>query len=543
MLNKDIEQGSVETDKVDVAARTDADAHQGDSTTTAATDEISQHQPAPSRERKKSRWLAKTARGLSQAILMVLILAGASYAAFQMIKAKPPTKKRPVFKTVYTIDSVVVQTADNQPVIISYGQTVAARSVDLRALVSGEIVSVSDNLRVGARVEKGAALVSIDRFNYEGALQEAEANLMESQARLTENRARINLEMAKLESLQEQLDLAQADLARAENLRQRGTSTQQQLESRRLVVSQREQAISASQNTVRVEEARLEQQKAALDRLQWKVEQARRNLESTTLTAPFAGIVRSSSAEIGRLVSANDVVVSLYEAEQLEVRFTLTDAQYGRLQTDREGLIGRAVDLSWTVGGQSYSWPAKIDRLGAEITSSRGGVEVFARVGQAQNAVVLRPGAFVEVRVPDTVFANSAVVPDTSIYGADTVYVVKDDKLVERRVTVAAFDGEDAIISTGLANGDEVLVTRITEVSEGLAVRKEGDPPANRRPTPASESESDGPAVSRAPSGRPSREEVQAILASNNLTREQFRALSQDERRALIVKHRAQTGS
>jgi len=410
-----------------------------------------------------------------QAIMMVAIIAGSLYLMRTMIASKPEPRKRPAFKTIYTVDTVIAKKADYQPGFISYGQTTAARSVDLRALVSGEIIKINAKLRAGARVEKGEALVEIDDFNYRGALSEAKANWQEASARIGENEAQIVLEQGRVNAALEQLELAEFDLARIQRLKQRRTSTQKEVEARKLIVSQRKQALAQSRDMIKIQQSRLAQIKASIARLDWRVRQAERNLESTTLVAPFTGIVRSSSAEIGRAITANDVVVSLYEADTLEVKFTLTDAQYGRLQISDAGLINRPVKVVWSVGGADYIYPAIVDRVGAEIISTRGGVELFARVVKAENTITIRPGAFVEVRVPDRLFKDSFSIPDTSIYGTATVYVKVDGKLEKREVSIAAFEGERAIISSGLKDGDEVLVTRITEVSEGLRVRREDE--------------------------------------------------------------------
>jgi multidrug efflux pump subunit AcrA (membrane-fusion protein) len=165
----------------------------------------------------------------------------------------------------------------------------------------------------------------------------------------------------------------------------------------------------------------------------------------------------------------------MYQAESLEARFVLTDEQYGRLQADSSGIANRPVEVIWNVGGIDYRFPATIDRIGAEIASARGGIEVFATIGEADHAISLRPGAFVEIIVPDRKFSGHVQLTDSSIYDTNTVYVVENGELVARTVTIAAYDGDYVIISEGLKPGEEVLVTRISEISEGLKVRKEGD--------------------------------------------------------------------
>lgn len=512
--------------------------------TPAIVDEYSAEtvrEPAPKSGRVGS-FFKRSFLIILQAGLMIAVLAGSFFLTKQMLAEKPEPRKRPAFKTVYTVETVVAEPQDRQPNILAYGQTIAARSVDLRALVPGEIIKVNPALRIGGRVEAGAALVEIDSFDYRGALQEAKANLAEAEARVVENDALVAVEESRLNATREQLELAKADFDRAQSLRERGTGTQKALDDRRLIVSQREQAIALAEDTIRVQESRKQQIAASIQRLEWRVQQAERNLRSTTLVAPFDGIVRSSAAEVGRNITANDVVVALDEADTLEVRFTLTDAQYGRLQqaanTNGEALIGRKVEVVWTVGGQRSTYTATIDRLSAEIMSSRGGVELYARLerpADSQDRITIRPGAFVEVNVPDRLYRNTVLVPDTAIYGTNTAYVAVDGRLQERTVDVVGFQGEQALVASGLMGGDEVLVTRITEVSEGLLVRKEGETESARPTTNGG--------TNAAPAGRPDPAEVQAILKANDLTMEQWRALERPARRELIAKHRATAGS
>src|SRR5690606_17600074 len=119
-----------------------------------------------------------------------------------------------------------------------------------------------------------------------------------------------------------------------------------------------------------------------------------------------------------------------------------------------------------SVGGTEYSWPATIDRIGARVAAERGGVEVFARIGEAANPVQLRPGAFVSLTVPDRIWPQSFRLPETAVRNADHVFVVVDGKLARRDVRLIAWDGESAIVDGDLEDGDTVLVTRLTEASE-----------------------------------------------------------------------------
>jgi len=414
-------------------------------------------------------------RPIAQFALMALVLAGAWVAMERLAASKVERTPRSFTPTVYTVETAIAARADNRPEIRLYGQVGTGRNVDLRTVVSGDVVEIHPDLVAGRRVSEGTVLLRIDPFAYEGALVEARANLSAVQGAISEIDARLASEREQLEAATAQLEFANSDLDRALQLSQSGTLTGKEVDARRLVLSQRQQAVSQSRNAILIAEAQRTQQEANAERLEWKIREAERRLADTALIAPFDGVISEETVETGRSVSANEVVASIYDDTALEVQFTLTNAQYGRMATDTDPLVGRQVELSWRVGGRDYVWPAIIDRIGARVTAERGGVEVFARIGPADNPVQLRPGAFVALNVPDRIWTDTFRLPETALRSSDHVCIVVDGELQRRDVRLIAWDGEDAIVAGDLENGDLVLATRLTEASEGVRVREPSD--------------------------------------------------------------------
>lgn len=413
-------------------------------------------------------------RPIAQIGLMALVLAGGWTGMQYLANSRVDPVRKPFSPLVYTVDTTSAVLADNRPVIRLYGQVDTGRSVELRAAVSGDVVEIHPDLVAGRRVAAGTVLLRIDPFLYEGAVVEARANLASARAAISEMDARLASEREQMQAAQAQLELARSDLDRALSLADSGTLTDKQLDDRRLILSQRDQAVSQRRNNILITEAQRAQQEANASRLEWKLREAQRKLEDTAVIAPFDGVISDESIEAGRTVNANEMVASIYDDTALEARFTLTNAQYGRMATDDDPLLGRKVEVSWSVGGADYVWPATIDRIGARVAAERGGVEVFARIEAANNPVQLRPGAFVALTVPDRIWRSTFCLPETAIRSSDHVFVVQDGVLVRRDVRLVAWDGEDAIVQGDLADGEEVLVTRLTEASEGVKVRKPG---------------------------------------------------------------------
>lgn len=418
-------------------------------------------------------------RVIVQIVLMFAILFGSFTLMQRMIANQPQAATRPPIDRSIPVDTIKVVLADTRPSLRLFGEVVAGRTIEVRPPTGGEVTLVNESLAVGSRVAEGDLLFSIDPFDLEIALAEAQANLAQTRATIIENRARIVSEDVQLGNAREQLEFAQADYERALSLRDNGTLTAKQVEDRALIVSQRRQSVLQRQNNITVEEARLEQQLAVERRLELSVERAQRNLADASILAPFSGIVRTSSVEVGRQVSANDVAVSMYDNAALDVRFTLTDAQYGRIATDNDPLIGRDVEVTWRVGGNNYAYAAQVTRLGADVASERGGVDVFARISDASaNEVQLRPGAFVSLSVPDRLYPKSARVPEQAVFDGPSVFLVVDGKLVRQDVIVLAYDGDQAVIS-GVSDGSELLATRLSNAEDGTSVRT-GDEPQSR---------------------------------------------------------------
>lgn len=418
-------------------------------------------------------WVA--GKTLISAVLAIAIIAGAVTLMQRLIDSRPEVPQRPAVERQVPVLTQTAQVATHSPTIQVFGEVVAGRLVDLRALVAGEITGVHPNLEAGRRIDEGAPLVEIDRFSYEGAVVEAEANLAEARAGAAESEARSALERDQLARAIEQVDLAERDLVRASQLVERGQLTERDLEARQLTLSQRQQAVDQREANLRVEEARLDQLRAQIARLEWRLSQAERDLERTILRAPFSGVIRSESVDIGRLVSVNDPVATIYDDTALNARFTLSDSQFGRLAGEAEPLIGRPITVTWSTGGQDVQLAGTIDRLDADISAASGGVTLFGQLGREQATTNLRPGAFVSVSLADQAFENTVRIPETALYNTDHIFIVVDDRLQRRDVELVAWDGAHALVrpAAGTAlDGAEVVTSRLTDAGDGVAVRR-----------------------------------------------------------------------
>ena len=427
--------------------------------------------------------------GLKTALpLLALFIGVSSYMALKANKPNPPKHiKREIVQPVRTQKIIL---ASHQPGLALYGEIKTGRKVDLRALVAGKVLKTGAHFREGALVKKGELLLSIDPFKYQGAVIEAGAKIKEAQAKLKEVNAQIKSETESIKYALEQFKLSKRDFDRAKKLVVRGSVTRQGAEAREIIVSQRRQTLDGKRSNLEILQARHEQALASIETLKWRLREAERNLRDTNLKAPFDGYIGTLNANVGKLLNVNDQVAQLLDSNWMDVVFTLSDRQYGRLlsasgtkrnqatgptKTAKNGLLGRVVKLSWQLGATTLGYEAVIERIGAQISSETGGVSIYAKLKDPSSPRPVRAGAFVDVLVPDRVYQNVARLPQTSLYGRTKVYVVGPEKrLQERRVTLHAIDGEHVLVSGELADQEPVVTTRMSTIGAGMKVRNLG---------------------------------------------------------------------
>lgn len=433
-------------------------------------------QRGPDSGRSARHILAASLRiGLKTLLPFAVVAAG--YAGYRaLVASKPEAPVRPKQELAYAIKSAIVQSGDYQPVMTLFGSTVAGRQVDIRALVSGQIVETSDALREGGQVQAGALLLKIDPIDYRTALAELRAQRAEARAKVSEFESSLAASRQSLAHARDQLKLAEIDLERAEPLAVRGAVSERTVDDRRQILFQRRQSADEIKNNLKIWEARIIQQKAAVTRLETAIERAERRLAETELRAPFSAYVTEVGAQVGRMVGSNDKVATLIDRDWIEARFNLTDDQFGRIVAKEGSLAGREVTVRWVLGSNTFSYSAVIERVGARISSATGGVEVYARIKSPTEPVPLRPGAFVQIDVPDTQYEDVFRLPSTALYSGDRVYAIENERLVTRKVRVVGGIEEDLLLEGDLKDGDRVMLTRISTPGDGVKINEAATP-------------------------------------------------------------------
>ena len=399
--------------------------------------------------------------------ILVIVIAVA-VAGFLRV-TRPEIERQPAQERVWSVAAISIAHTDAQPAFSVYGEVVAGREVDLRALVAGIVVETSPDLLEGGIVKKGELILAIDEFDFRAVLAERRAQAREARAKLGEIEARYRGNQDSLGWDRQELDLLQRDYDRAEKLRARGNVSEKFLDNARMALMNQRRTVVNDETSVATEASRLEQQRAIIKRLDVTVYQAERDLKETKLQAPFDGFLYAIGAANGKRLSINDRVATLVDADRLDVRVHLSNRQFGRLVAAESSLEGRPVQVVWQVGEQRFDYSAVIERVGARIDATTGGVELFARIQSGGVGGRLRPGAFVDVRLPERHYQDVVVVAETALHG-DSVFAIVDQRLEARAIEVVARDGASLLVRGNVQDGELIVTTWFPEIAPGLKV-------------------------------------------------------------------------
>jgi multidrug efflux system membrane fusion protein len=317
------------------------------------------------------------------------------------------------------------------------GSTAAFNRVDLVARVQGFLEKVG--YKDGADVKKGDLLFQIDKKDFEIQLQIAEATQAQQEALLLQ---------------------ADADLKRKQDL-----------------------VKTAAVSIAQVDESRAKRDSTlgALEQAKGQVAQARRNLDYTTIVAPFDGTVSARYVDPGAMVGAGEPtkLATIVQQKPIYVKFNIDEQQVLTVREQMRIAGVKLADLGPIPVGiglqteQGYPHTGTLDYVAPEIDSSTGTLAGRAIFDNKDN--VLTPGLFVRVRIPKQQNVVSLLVPDVALGTSQEgryVLVVNDKNVVEQRqVQIGELvDGGLRIINSGLEPKERVVVGGVMRALPGNTV-------------------------------------------------------------------------
>jgi len=353
----------------------------------------------------------------------------------------------------------------------------------------------------GSDVKAGDVLYEIDPAPFKAALDSAVANL--DVARKTADRARAALaaSLANVTRQKATLDLARINRRRFEDL----------FKDKAVSASDRDQAVTnadVAEAALQVAEAQVDSDRKAIAAAEAAVKQAEAALETTRINLGYAKITAPISGRIGKSTVTDGAIVTAYQpvalatiqqldpiyvdvpqstTELLQLKRRLED---GRLNHDGANQNKVKIVLE---DGTMYPLEGTLQFRDVTVDPTTG--SVILRIVVPNPEGVLLPGMFVRAVVKEGVNNQAVLIPQQGVSrdrkGNPVVLIVDaEGKVQQRMVTLDRAIGDQWFVSSGLAQGDHVIVEGMQKVRPGAVVkevpfdsgRKKGTEPGETTP-------------------------------------------------------------
>jgi membrane fusion protein (multidrug efflux system) len=207
----------------------------------------------------------------------------------------------------------------------------------------------------------------------------------------------------------------------------------------------------------------VEQQVAKTKAIEAQLLSAQARLNDTSIRAPFAGVLGFREISRGAYIDAGTIITSLDDLSQIKVDFYLPERLFTKINIDQKiTAFNTAYDEKAFVG--------KVIAIDSRIDPKTRSMKVRAIIANPSGK--LRPGMLLNISVLlqiEKIFQlpESAIIP---IEDKHYVFVVNEEKALRKRIEIGRRHPGFVEISSGLIEGELVVVEGALKLRDGTAV-------------------------------------------------------------------------
>ncbi|WP_299446702.1 efflux RND transporter periplasmic adaptor subunit [uncultured Phascolarctobacterium sp.] len=314
------------------------------------------------------------------------------------------------------------------PLVYDYtGFVEAQQEMELKAQVTGQIIG--KYFKGGDVVTEGQPLYTIDPRTYQANLLNAQAGLANARAALAD--AALNAE-------------------RYTKLYEQSAVSKQVLDNAVMIRDQAQAAVNA--------------QEALL-------QNAQKDMNETTVTAPFSGRIDTTALEVGNFVTAGQTTLAkISDTNPVFIKFSVAETEYLKLLNANNSLDNLRAVLA---DGSTYELTGRVSEVNRGINDATGTMTIRALFENPNRKLL--PGMFAHIRAIGGEKSDAMLIPQRAVVELmykKFVYVIgSDNKVSMKEVTLGQKVDRMVIVESGL-QGDEVLVVEGTgKVRQGAEVQ------------------------------------------------------------------------
>ena len=377
------------------------------------------------------------------AIILITVLFSiiVFYRVFSVIKSKRALAGDPATSIPVEVSKVVRGQIERR--LLLTGTINPNADVDVFSKITGKLEKVYAD--VGDKVKKGDLLAVIEHKDLSLQLEQAQANLEVSKATLEQ--AKVNYETASDE------------LERMKSLFKDGTVSRQQYDSA-------ESKFNNAKAQLKLSETQANSLQTAALNL------AKDRLDDSKIAAPISGVITLRNFDTGDMVSnsASSQNNAIFKIEDIETVHALTNVAEVDLPHIKAGMDAQITVAAFP--GETFY--GKVSMITPSLNTVTRTSSVEIEIQNKDNR--LKSGFFANIILSVKNVTDALLVPKEALLskeGKNIAFVVNGGVSHLRRVETGLRDDRNIQVLNGLKEGEEVIITGIHDLEDGLKVKKE----------------------------------------------------------------------
>ncbi len=356
--------------------------------------------------------------------------------------------------------------------VVGEGTALAIHKRHLFFQTSGKVVFIGNEMNA-AELKEGSPVFGPEDGETHGQIlarlddREQTSNLLQSEALLNEAKQSVLAASASLKQAKATFSINKSTFASSQTLFNKGIISKSQID-------QEKNAYDTSISEVENAEAELEIARSKVRSMQAALNQAKINVENTTLFAPFNGIIARLNISEGDYVTSAEINLQNDSDNHLKAPITVIDPGELEVTLDIPVFYGNRVKpgqhveitsggLDWADKDPESEYPT-ISGIVYSVSPilNAGGRTIHIKVRLKQNKNEILHGMFVSSWIEVDKREAALLIPLESLLykdGEPYVYVVKDGHAQARSIKIGLKDEEKIEITQGL-DENEIVVTK-----------------------------------------------------------------------------------
>jgi len=396
---------------------------------------------------------------------MIIIVAVIIYVIFA--RTSPITSQKEDNIDYPLVETIKLISKENTINIMAYGEVISAKIIKVKYRDKGRIIKVGKNINNGALLKKDDFMFEVDSFNIKNDLQDKYLSKKIIALNIKKLNSKIETGLLRREELITQSNIIKKQLNK-KLANKNNVFSEKSIDEHRMSLSLKEEKLIDNKELTNSFVMEVETYKEEVEKLNNTIVRLNNDLKETKVFAPYSGYISQLNMEVGKEISSNEVLAELSASDALEVKFSIGGVDYHKLNKFTNKGIGANINIKWLVGSKYYKSKAVINRIDGLINREIAGINLYADITPQSFDIPL--GAFVEVNLKQLVSSKSILVPLSSVFNNEFIFIIKNGRLQKQKIKIISQESNGILIEDDGLSGKNIAVTRLSNMQDDMQV-------------------------------------------------------------------------